>query len=109
MKARNTSTTVLTLSYFIGLANATNIISADEIMEAPLRFICSFDTVIRIIVGPIAALLIVAMGAKYLTSEDDERERNEAKDRIKHILLGLIIVLLGRAIVEIILSPPPCP
>ena len=92
-------------------ATTSTPIQASEMTKAPLAFICSFYKVVKAIVGPIAVLLFVATGATYIASADNKSTRAEAKERLKHILIGLTIVIVADAIVSIILAPPEgwCP
>lgn len=101
------SIAVLTILSNAGMASA--LMSATEIMEAPLRFICAFDTVINDIIGPIAILVFVGLGIKYVAAEDDQKERTDAKERMQHVLIGLIILIVGKAIVSFMIVPPNCP
>jgi glucose uptake protein GlcU len=81
-------------------------LTESEIERPALLYVCAFYKVVQNIIGPIAVLIIVAMGAKYIMAEDDEKARADAKENIKHVLFGLLIFIVGGALARFLLEPP---
>lgn len=69
-----------------------------------LKYICTLSCFIRLIVGPIAVLIISIAALKWLKSEDKPDERKQSKQYIKNVLVGAIIITIGYVIVELILG-----
>jgi len=97
---------ILSLSALSVGAIGSSVLQASEIARVPLLFVCAFYKAIKAVSGPVAALLVVAMGAQYIYAQDDQQKRAEAKERIKLILVGLLIIVVGGTVVVFILQPP---
>lgn len=56
------------------------------------------------LVGIAAAIFLVYAGVKYIMSEGDEEETNQAKRQIIYAIIGLVVIGLSAVIVNIILG-----
>lgn len=56
------------------------------------------------VTGSVAALMIVIGGLRYATSGGDQGNINSAKNTILYAVVGLILSLMGYAIVNFVLS-----
>ncbi len=57
-----------------------------------------------IVVGAIAVLIIVMGGIRYITSTGDAKRIQAAKDTLLFAIVGLIVVILARAIVGFVVG-----
>ena len=57
-----------------------------------------------IIAGSVAVLIIVLAGIRYITSTGDATRIKASKDTILYAVVGLIVVILGRAIVGFVIA-----
>lgn len=65
------------------------------------------DTVINalfLVAGAIAVLIIVVGGIRYITSTGDSKRIQAAKDTILYAVIGLVIVILARAIIGFVIG-----
>jgi hypothetical protein len=61
---------------------------------------CDLARVVTAVVGVIAVTLIVLAGAQYVFSADNPQEREEAKERVIQIIIGLAIVIIVKVFVD---------
>jgi len=73
-----------------------------DFLTPAMRIICMLYEVFKAIVGPIAILIIIIAGVSYISSWQDIEKRKKAKDRVQHVVIGLIIVLLAATLVELV-------
>ncbi len=57
-----------------------------------------------IVVGAIAVLILIMGGIRYITSTGDAKRIQAAKDTILYAVIGLIVVILARAIVGFVVG-----
>jgi uncharacterized YccA/Bax inhibitor family protein len=59
-------------------------------------------------IGGIAAAVLltwgVLIGVKFLTAQGDEKKVKEAKDALKHYVMGIIIILIIAAVAPLLVS-----
>lgn len=67
-------------------------------------FICTVYCVIKLIAGPIALLILTISGVQWITSGETPEERKKSKQRMKNVLIGLVILIIAYALVEIMLG-----
>lgn len=77
---------------------------SDALLRPSKTFICTAYQVMYSIAGPLAILIFLIAGIKWLTSQDNPGERKISKELIKNVILGLIIILIATAVVEMIVS-----
>ncbi len=75
-----------------GLADDTD---ANNIIETVLKWVLTF-------LGTLSILMIVIAGIMYITSGGDEARVDKAKAWLTYAVIGLIVALLGYAIVAAI-------
>jgi hypothetical protein len=120
-RARKTAKTVI-VSAFIGLVlvlisipivnailtNAFGQVGCDCLESDSVRqvveILCKFICLIATLAPGIAALIIIIGGLRYLTSAEDPEARNAAKTIIISAFVGLIIVMISLALVNLIIS-----
>ena len=61
-------------------------------------------TVLSIIVGIAAVIMIIIGGFKYVTSGGDSAKISSAKSTIFYALIGLVVVALAQVIVRLVLT-----
>ena len=61
-------------------------------------------TVLSIIVGIAAVIMIIIGGFKYVTSGGDSTKISSAKSTIFYALIGLVVVALAQVIVRLVLT-----
>jgi len=81
---------------------------AGDIIAPLTSVICDLYDVILYISGMIAGLVFVMAGVKWVGSMDDPGARKQAKDTMIHAIVGLIIVIIAKTLVEVILGSQPC-
>jgi len=69
-----------------------------------LTFLCTLYQVFLAIAGAAATIYIVLQGLRWTASRDDPKQRKEILDRIKNILVGLLIILLAAALVQLMID-----
>lgn len=52
----------------------------------------------------IAVVMIIVAGIRYIISQGEESEKDKAKKQIIYVIIGLIIILVARAIVTFLIS-----
>ncbi|HUC87492.1 MAG TPA: pilin [Candidatus Saccharimonadales bacterium] len=57
-----------------------------------------------IVAGAVAVLIMVIGGIRYITSTGDSKRIQAAKDTILYAIMGLVVVILARAIVGFVLG-----
>ena len=57
-----------------------------------------------IVAGAIAVIILIAGGIRYITSTGDSTRIQKAKDTILYAVIGLIVVILARAIVGFVIG-----
>jgi hypothetical protein len=57
-----------------------------------------------IVVGTVAVLILIMGGIRYITSTGDAKRIQAAKDTILYAVIGLIVVILARAIVGFVVG-----
>lgn len=80
-------------------------------------FMCDIYEAVYLFVGPIAILLLIYAGAKWLWSQEDPGERHQSRYMMENILIGLMLILIAGALVALVLqgsgisgcSPPAIP
>ena len=68
------------------------------------QVLCRIAQLIFMVVGAIAALVVIMAGLKWTTSADDPGARNAAKTTIISVFVGLIIVMIAVYIVSIVIG-----
>jgi len=90
---------LLILSSLVSAANVTLNETRDKICEILEVF---YDLLVYIASG-LAALMIVIMGVTWVVSADNSKARTDAKNAVVHVIIGLIIISIAIALVEIAL------
>ncbi|HUC20196.1 MAG TPA: hypothetical protein VMR98_01735 [Candidatus Polarisedimenticolaceae bacterium] len=57
-----------------------------------------------IVVGAIAVLILIMGGIRYITATGDAKRIQAAKDTVLYAVIGLIVVILARAIVGFVIG-----
>jgi hypothetical protein len=57
-----------------------------------------------IVAGAVAVLIMVIGGIRYITSTGDSKRIQAAKDTILYAIMGLVVVILARAIVGFVIG-----
>lgn len=52
----------------------------------------------------IAVVMIIVAGIRYIISQGEESEKDKAKKMIIYVIIGLIIILIARAIVTFVIG-----
>ncbi|MDO8468690.1 MAG: TrbC/VirB2 family protein [Candidatus Peribacter sp.] len=52
----------------------------------------------------IAVVMIVVAGIRYIISQGEESEKDKAKKMIIYVIIGLVIILIARAIVTFVIG-----
>ena len=84
----------------VSAETVTTQVAADKINEV----LCRIAQLIFMVVGAIAALVVIMAGLKWTTSADDPGARNAAKTTIISVFVGLIIVMIAVYIVSIVIG-----
>lgn len=56
------------------------------------------------IAGSIAVIIIIIAGFRYILSSGDPQEAAKAKNTILYALIGLVVIVLGSAIVRFVIN-----
>jgi len=57
-----------------------------------------------IVAGAVAVIIMIMGGIRYITSTGDGKRVQAAKDTILYAVIGLVVVILGRAIVGFVIG-----
>jgi type IV secretion system pilin len=57
-----------------------------------------------IVAGAIAVLIMIIGGIRYITSTGDSKRIQAAKDTILYAIMGLVVVILARAIIGFVIG-----
>lgn len=57
-----------------------------------------------VVVGAVAVIILIIGGIRYITSTGDSTRIQKAKDTILYAVIGLIVVILARAIVGFVIG-----
>ena len=86
---------LLFLTLSVTLAAADDLSDALATIQTKVtEFACTIYKIIQAVVGVLAILMIILAGLKWMTSDDPD-SRNEAKNRILYVIVGVIVVLLA--------------
>lgn len=66
----------------------------EKIRDKVIEFACVIYRIIQAVVGVLAMLMMILAGLKWMTSDDPD-SRNEAKNRILYVIVGVLVVLLA--------------
>jgi len=78
--------------------------SMSSVKEKLSSVICGFYKVFFSIAGAIASLVFVIAGVKWIASENDPGARKQAKEIMVQALVGLIIVISTKAIIDAVIA-----
>jgi hypothetical protein len=78
--------------------------SESESVKDVVRILCKFICLIASVSPAIAALVIIYGGLRYVTSAEDPGARSSAKTIIISAFVGLILVMISLAMVNIVVS-----
>ena len=81
---------------------------ADAIVGPLTSVICDLYDVVLYVSGMIAALVFVMSGVKWVASMDDPGSRKAAKDTMIHAIVGLIIVVIAKELVNAVIGSTGC-
>lgn len=79
----------------------------DVVGNGPTDLKLAIETVIKKVLDfmtLIAVVMIVIAGIRYIISMGEEQEKEKAKKMIIYVLIGLIIILIARAIVTFVVG-----
>jgi len=98
----------LTLVFLAGLVSAQSGFNPNDIRsEVSGTFqdsLCVVFNFLLDVAGPLAFFVLLWCALTWISSADDPAKREQAKDRIMHVAIGLIIILLAKGLAEFILS-----
>ena len=60
--------------------------------------------ILFIVVGSLAVIILIIGGIRYITSTGDSARIQKAKDTILYAIIGIIVVILARAIVGFVVG-----
>ena len=69
-----------------------------------INTIVTIGNVFLTLVGVIAAIYLVLGGVRYIMSEGDEKEAEQAKRTILYAIIGIIIIGISAALVNFVIS-----
>lgn len=90
----------VTLVLLLALVQAVGAMTAAQIYGPITSIVCGIYSGIVNIVGALAAAVFMISGVKWVASRDDAGARNSARSSMVHAIVGLIIVLLAKTLVE---------
>ena len=61
-------------------------------------------TILDIVIGLVAVIMIVVGGLKYVLSGGDSNSANSARDTVLYAVIGLVIAVTGQVIVKFVLN-----
>ena len=88
---------LLTLSVFVCAQEVSQIGDLDVLINSVL---CDIFSLFWAIAGALAALVLIIAGIKWVMSQDDPGARKQATDTMKHVVIGLIIILAISSLVQ---------
>jgi len=88
----------------LNTVSAQALTEATEIAERLFYVTCTFIVLFKLVASSIASLVIVLQGIKWILSAEDLTSRKRAKQGIADAIIGLIIIILAVAIVEIVVA-----
>ena len=101
------STVALTFAAFVqnaaaamNLGNMPNIGGSNDIQSAITNVIVKILTFLALL----AVILIVIAGIRLMISQGEEAEKDKAKKTILYVFIGLVVILIARAIVQIFID-----
>lgn len=98
---------ILCLALSAGLASAATGVSS--VLGSILgEYLCNIFLAMRNIIGPLAVLILIVAGLKWLYSEEDPGARKQAKFLIENVLIGLVVIIASGGIVFVLVGVNPC-
>ncbi|MFZ2455267.1 MAG: hypothetical protein WAX07_02170 [Candidatus Altiarchaeia archaeon] len=91
----------MVLAQGTGTSTGTGITLAGQKISCAL---CKIASLVFLVVGAVAALVIVMAGLRWTTSGDDPGARQAAKTTIISAFVGIIIVVIAVYIVSIVIN-----
>lgn len=76
--------------------NPKGVVPADDLGGFLVRMLIGFLNV----VGLLAVLMLIINGVRYISAQGDSEQLTQAKDSIRWILLGIMIILLAYVLVQ---------
>lgn len=90
-----------------GLAG-TNTICSDHSTTNPLLgsdgIITKVTNIVAIVAGAAAVIMIIISGLLFVTAGGDSQRVQTARNTIIYVVVGLVVILLARSIIEFIVS-----
>ncbi|MFH1126301.1 MAG: TrbC/VirB2 family protein [Candidatus Altiarchaeota archaeon] len=80
-----------------------------QIVSPMVSTICQIYSVMYTSAGGIAALIITISGFRWVGSAEDPGIRKSAKDTILHTLVGMLLIVIATALVQLITGQTGCP
>jgi len=77
------------------------------VLEQVITIFCNFICLLLYIAPAACSLVLIYGGLRYLTSEEDPGARNKAKNIMVNAIVGLVIVLIGVAVINLIVEGIP--
>ena len=81
------------------LAEAASGGASDAIRKAMTKLLCQVFGMFEIMAGAIASLVIVMAGSSWIKNSDNPKKRDEAKNTIKYVFMGIILILIAKYLV----------
>lgn len=75
---------------------------ADDMVISSKVFLCVGWNALFQLIGPLAVLMLVVAGIIWVKSESEARDRMLSKQIITNVFIGLIIMLVGGAVVYLV-------
>lgn len=101
----STKLLLLSLILFIGTVSAG---VGAEIGDALRDIFCTIANAVVDIAGAVASLVIVWAGVKWIFSADNPEDRNKAKSIAINALVGLIIIMIAKGVVNVLTTKNVC-
>lgn len=78
--------------------------TSDNSIYGPNGIITKIANIIAIIAGIAAVIVIIVAGIQYMLSTGDPTKVNNAKNAILYALVGLVVIIVARALVVLVIG-----
>jgi hypothetical protein len=89
-------------------SNATSAACTGQTTSDPLTGpggkLANITNIIAFVAGAAAIIVVVVGGLRYITAGGDSNKAAEARKTVTNALIGIVIIVLGRALIEFVVG-----
>jgi len=91
--------TLLGLVVLITLSGVSTAFTSSDISLPVVKIACGLYTGFKLVAGALGVLILVYSGVEWLTKTDEPAARKAAKENVKLVIIGMLIIILADTVI----------